>query len=245
MNSILRFAGKQCIRKTAPVLVIILIIGFMLAPRYLVYADPPIKSDIIVQFPVPEMETMRRESMLLIGEGFSEYLCTPTSLSLYRTNQDRTGLTAIRFPDVVPTADLHGQRFETEINMAYFEKLRRDCRFPRYYENTHAEMLLAKKVMGACGFRKAIFVSSPYHMRRIKIMAGRIFDSAFDIRIVPSRLEKRFETPLPSSKDMQHVFMELPKMVWFLCYDMWDRWTGGKLMASALPVACCGVGGQI
>lgn len=220
------FSGNYYIKKLALVLGIILLIGLILSPRYLVYADPPMKSDIIVQFPVPEMETMHRESWLLIGEGLAEYLCTPTSLSLCRVNQDRTSLTAMRFPDIVRASDRRISRSEKEINMAYFEKIRRDCRFPRYYENTHVEMLLAKKVMDTYGFRKALFVSSPYHMKRVKIMAERVFDSAYDIKMVPSRFEKRFKTPLPSPKDMQHVFMELPKMVWFLCYDLWDRWTG-------------------
>jgi uncharacterized SAM-binding protein YcdF (DUF218 family) len=87
-------------------------------------------------------------------------------------------------------------------------------------------MLLTKKVMDAYGFRKAIFVSAPYHMKRIKIMAGRVFDSAYDIKMVPSRFGKRFETPLPSLQDVQHVLMEFPKMIWFLCYDLWGRWTG-------------------
>jgi uncharacterized SAM-binding protein YcdF (DUF218 family) len=87
-------------------------------------------------------------------------------------------------------------------------------------------MLLAKKAMVANGFRKAIFVSAPYHMRRIKIMAGRVFDSTYEIRIVPSRFEKSVGTPLPSLKDMQHVVMELPKMVWFLSYDTWERMGG-------------------
>ena len=57
-------------------------------------------------------------------------------------------------------------------------------------------------------------------------MAERVFDVACDTKVVPSRFGKSFETPLPSLKDMQHVFMELPKMVWFLCCDLWDRWTG-------------------
>ncbi|MGD1076305.1 MAG: hypothetical protein ABR903_09575 [Thermodesulfovibrionales bacterium] len=222
------FPGDLFIKKFAMGLFILLLIGFILAPRYLVYSDSPDKADIIVQFAGPDQDTRRREALQLVREGLSEYFYIPASLSLYRTNEDKS-LTSIRFPDIEPAIDLLHSRFEKKISMTYLEKIWQEYRFPRYYENTHVEMLLAKKVMDAYGFKRAIFVSSPYHMKRIEIISGRVFDSAYDITLVPSRFEKRFDAPLPSQKDMKHVFTELPKMIWFLCYDLWDCWMGVNL----------------
>jgi len=210
-------------KRSAPILAIIIIgLILMLSPRYLLYSDAPRKSDIIILFPDPELDAMRREARQLIENGYSKYLCIPTSFSLYRVDQDNTGFTAVLNPAVKPGIGLSRRRFEDYINMDYFFKIRQECGFPRYFENTHVEMLLAKKVMDAYGFKSAIFVSSPYHMKRINIMANRVFGSAYDITLVSSRSERSFEIFLLSMSDLRNVFMEFPKMIWFFCYDFWD-----------------------
>ena len=211
-------------KRSAPILAIIIIgLIVMLSPRYLLYSDTPRKSDIIILFPDPELDAIRRESRQLIGNGYSKYLCIPTSFSLYRVDQDKTSFTAILNPAVKPGIGLSLRRFEDYISMDYFLKIKQESGFPRYFENTHVEMLLAKKVMDAYGFKSAIFVSSPYHMKRIKIMAGRVFDSSYDIKLVPSRFEKKIGIPMLSLESLQHICMELPKMIWFFCYDLWYR----------------------
>ncbi len=43
-------------------------------------------------------------------------------------------------------------------------------------ENTHKELLFAKCAMDQLQFRSAILVSSPCHMRRIRLIADRVFD---------------------------------------------------------------------
>lgn len=210
-------------KRSAPILAIIIIgLIVMLSPRYLLYSDTPRKSDIIILFPDPELNAIRRDARQLIENGYSKYICIPTSFSLYRVDQNKTGLTAVLNPAVKPGIGLSLRRFENDISMEHFLKIKQECGFPRYFENTHVEMLLAKKVMDAYGFKSAIFVSSPYHMKRIKIMANRVFGSAYDITLVPSRFEKKFEIPMLSLKSLQHIFMEFPKVIWFLCYDFWD-----------------------
>jgi hypothetical protein len=210
-----------------PILATTLLIGLMLmlSPRYLLYSDAPGKSDIIIIFPDPKLEAIRKKARQLIGNGYSKYLCIPTSFSLYHVGQDKTHLTAVLNTDVKPGIGLSRRRFEDNISMDYFLKIRREGGFPRYFENTHVEMLLAKKAMDAYGFKSAIFVSSPYHMKRIKIITGKVFDSAYDITLVPSRFEKSFETTLSSMNNLLSIFMEYPKMIWFLCYDFWDNRT--------------------
>lgn len=194
------------------------------APRFLAYSDKPVKSDAIILFSGQELQARLMEAMQLIKEGFSDYLFVPASFRLYRADKDRTRLTVIRFSDIKPGLDLPRPRKGDELSPSYFKKIRSEYSFPRFYEDTYVEILLAKKAMDACGFRKAIFVSSPYHMRRIKIMTGRVFDSSYDIKFVPSRFEKRFKVSFPSRKDLEHVFTEYIKMIWFLCYHLCDGW---------------------
>ena len=209
---------------------VLLLAGLILSPRYLTCSDTPGKSDIVVIFPVPELGAVYREGRQLIKDGFADYLCVPTSLSLSRVSRDRSGFDSVRFPNVKPGADAGRPQPQGSISMPFFQAVRKEYRFPRYYENTHVEMLLAKRVMDAYGFRRALFVSSPYHMKRIKIMAAEVFGSAYDIRMVPSRFPSGVGatwgvgTSLPLLTTLQYVVEEFPKMAWFLCYDLAGRW---------------------
>jgi hypothetical protein len=214
-------------KRSAPILATILLIGLILilSPRYLLYSDAPQKSDVIVLFPDPELNAMRREVRKLIENGYSRYLCIPTSFSLYHANQNKTGFTAVLNPNVAPGIGISLQQFEDNISMDYFSKIKEKSGFPQYFENTHVEMLLAKKIMDAYGFKRAIFISSPYHMRRIKIMANRVFGSAYDITLVSS-FEKSYDGLLTLWDESKHVFMEYLKLIWFLGYDLWERWIG-------------------
>jgi hypothetical protein len=217
----MRFLVTSSAKRPALILATILIIGFllMLASHYLLYSDAPPKSDIIVLFPDPELDEMRREARQLIGNGYSKYLCIPTSFSLYRVDQDNAGFTAVLNPAVAPGIGLSRQRFEDKISMDYFLEIKKECGIPGYFENTHVEMILAKKVMDAYGFKRAIFVSSPFHMRRIKMLAGRVFGSSYDIKLVPSSFEKKSGISMLSLESLQHIFMDYPKIIWLLCYD--------------------------
>jgi len=225
-GQVMPFPEKSLRKGLVAVLAVLLIVGAVLSPRYLLYSDLPRRSDIIVQFIGPDQESRRREAWQLFQEGYSKYLFIPTLFSLYKTNQDRSGLTAIRFSDINPGTNLPQPTFENERSITHFQKIRSLFGFPRFYEDTHAEILLAKRAMDACGFRSAIFVSSPYHMRRIKIISSRVFGSSYDIIFAASHFEKRYEVPLTLQQDLQHVFTEGPKIFWFLCYDLWDRWAG-------------------
>ena len=217
----MQFLVTPYAKRLAPILATILLIGLILilSPRYLLYSDAPQKSDVIILFPDPELDAMRKEARQLIGNGYSKYLCIPTSFSLYQVDQGKTRLTDVLNSAVKPGIGLSLQRFEDNISMDYFLKIKQECGFPQYFENTHVEMLLAKKIMDAYGFKKAIFVSSPFHMRRIKMIAASVFDSTYTIKLAPSRFEEKVETLMPSLKGLRFVFTEFPKMIWFLCYD--------------------------
>jgi len=58
----------------------------------------------------------------------------------------------------------------------------------RVYEDTDLEVLHAKAMMGRFGFKSADFLSSPYRIRRRKLIARRVFDGGFyDLSFVPNR----------------------------------------------------------
>lgn len=208
-------------------LAIFLLAGLCASSRFLVCSSPLRKCDIVIQCvgEEPEEEHREAEARLLVQEGNADYLYIPTFLALYRGRGGTGGLTAARFTEIKPGIELPGPRPENEPIMAYFQEARKTCRIPGFYENTHAEIVLAKKAMDACGFRKAIFVSSPYHMRRIKLITDRMFGPEYEITLAPTRFERSNGWWIALWQDLPHVFTELPKMCWFLCYDLRDRWT--------------------
>jgi hypothetical protein len=97
--------------------------------------------------------------------------------------------------------------------------------YPKYFEDTHIEILEAKKMMDKAGFKSAIFVSSPYHMRRISIIANKVFGKkVYKLAFVPSRYEQR-SGPLwfLNKRDLKLVSTEYSKIAWFMLYGFLPR----------------------
>ena len=200
-------------------LAVTLLLSLTLSTQWLVYADRPGKSDIVVLFVGADQYSRRREALQLLQEGYANYFFIPDSFSLYRTGPGRGGIFAIRFSDIKSGINLPGPLPDQEMIEKYFHENWAAYGFPWFYESTHVEMLMAKKTMDACGFKKAIFVSSPYHMKRIKIMADRVFDASYSIKCVPTRFE-RWNNNFPKSWcQTNYVLMEIPKIMWFISYD--------------------------
>ena len=91
---------------------------------------------------------------------------------------------------------------------------------PSYYEDTHLEIMEAKKMMSVYGLKSAIFVSSPYHMRRIKLIVERVFNPEHgDFYFIPTPYERApanfWEL---SSLDWRKVRREYSKILWFYIY---------------------------
>jgi hypothetical protein len=84
-----------------------------------------------------------------LHEGYSDYLFIPTLFDLFRVNQIRTGLNTIWFMDIKPGINLPQLRSENDMSTAHFQKIKGVYGVPRFYEATHAEILLTKKVMDA------------------------------------------------------------------------------------------------
>lgn len=74
--------------------------------------------------------------------------------------------------------------------------------------------------MDHIGVTAANFVSSPYHMRRIKIMAGKLFDTnRYRIAFVPTAYEPRHVPWFLAGRDVKWVFSEWGKIVWYFLYS--------------------------
>jgi len=169
------------------------------APCYLTYSDMPEKSDAAVLFVGPDSKKRYTELQLLLTEGYADYQIIPA----YRN---------IRKASMLPTAPV------TQAAISQQEKS--IAKIKRYFENTHVEALEAKKMMEAHGFKTAVFVSSPYHMRRIKIISEKIFDPSFHIVFVPARLETAHQNWLHLTKsDLNFIIREYVKILWFLLYS--------------------------
>jgi hypothetical protein len=91
--------------------------------------------------------------------------------------------------------------------------------YPGFYEDTHIEIIEAQKVMSFYGLKSAIFVSSPYHMRRVNLIVSKVFRVNNDFYFVPTKYEK---APVDfwelSSADWKKVRREYGKMIWFYIY---------------------------
>lgn len=88
------------------------------------------------------------------------------------------------------------------------------------YEGTHLDVLLAKESILRAGFSSAIFVSHPYHMRRVKMIASKVFeDCKIDLFFIPTRHEgvNRSLWWL-DNKERNLVVTEYLKIAWFLLY---------------------------
>ena len=161
------------------------------APRFLVYADKPVKSDAVVLFIGSPFNTREKEAARLLYEGYGKFLIVPA------------------YKEVISHEKIAGRI------LGGFGS------YPAFYEHTHVEMLYAKKMMDAMGLRSAIMVSSPYHMKRISILARSVFGEQ-------SRLFLYVPTPYESDpihlrdmgrKNWRFVMSEYIKICWFQLYS--------------------------
>ncbi len=167
---------------------------FIYAPHYLVYEDKPQKTDTVILFLGNEYRERRAEAVRLVRDGYADYLLIPA------------------YGRIAQAPDL-GRALRNRAPA-------RPAHYPVVYEDTHIEVLEAKKIMDQKGLKSAIFVSSPYHMRRIKLIAGRVFSgTGYRMLFVPTRYEKRMDAIwFFHQSSVRKVAGEYGKIVWFFLY---------------------------
>ena len=192
-------------RRIFYILLIVLIAGAIFyAPYFLLRSDPPERSEVVVLFIGSEFSTRKLEAFKLIIDGYARYLIIPA----YGRVSD-AGL----FPQRSDQINIKPDRLT-------IRNLTKSGRYPRYYEDTHVEVLEAKRMMDKAGLKSALFVSSPYHMRRIGIIADRVLGKDnYKIRYIPTRFEESDRLFwFFKKRDIKLVSGEYTKIIWFLLY---------------------------
>lgn len=169
-------------------------------PNYLLYATPAIEADAVVLFLGPGEEARRKQVDELVAGGFAKFVIVPYEGKIFETRVSKAPVNPAK-----TAAISRGIRTDTQ-------------RF--FVERTHIEVLQAQALMALIGATSANFVSSPYHMRRIEIMAGRVFEADNNrIAFVPTAYEAQHVPWFLAWKDVKWVFSEWGKIVWFFLYS--------------------------
>lgn len=172
------------------------------APTHLRYYQKPVASDCVILFLGPEYESRKKEAFKLIDKGFAANLLVPARNQVIHLSQK--GVPNIH-SNTANTSHLHEKVYP---------------KHPSFLENTHVELVRAQVIMEMMGYRSALLVSSPYHMRRIKIIAEAVFeDECVTLHFVPSRFEDSASIFwFLSVKDVKNVLSEYAKILWFFIY---------------------------
>lgn len=172
------------------------------AAAWLEYTEPPAPSDAVVLFVGPDYTERKKEAFQLLEEGYAARIFIPAR-NIILTNADpRTQDTEFYLPAQPGLSP-----------------------YPDYYENTHVELLEAKKMMDAAGHTSALLVSSPFHMRRISLISKTVFpDEKYQLTFRGSRYEwiEGFSRLFRWSK-MQQACEEYLKIAWFLAYCAYEK----------------------
>lgn len=173
--------------------------------NYLAYSDKPEPADVIVLFLGPEPIDRCKEALQLIHKNRARYIIIASHGCILKNELG----SHISVKDIM---------FSCRNNHDFIN----NSGYPQFYERTHIETLTAKSIMSSRRFKKGIFVSSPLHMRRIKLIAERVFkDKQVKIVYTPTRFVRQNQNDLInlSASDWHWIATEYIKMAWYLTYS--------------------------
>jgi hypothetical protein len=185
--------------------ILLLLAGIVLClPQYLLYSTDHRKADAIIILLGPDFKARKKEANELINTGMADYLIIPAYHKTYKINGKEQYL--------LPYLKSHKSGNGSVVS------------YPSFYEDTHIEIIEAQRVMSDYGLKSAIFVSSPHHMRRIKLITGKVFKpDNYNFYFVPTRYEN---IPVNfwelSSSDWKKIRREYSKILWFFMYYTWS-----------------------
>ncbi len=173
--------------------------GYALAYHYLNFSEAPEKSDAVVLFVGPDQDQRLKEAHQLMYEGYADTLIIPAYQQVFVMSEGQ----------IIKASGVRLKRFPLSA-------------YPDYYENTHVEALLAKQIMEQLGFKSALLVSAPWHMRRISIIASQIFyQENFQIKYVGSRfLRQKVPLSIFGLANLKVGITEAVKIVSFIAYKI-------------------------
>jgi uncharacterized SAM-binding protein YcdF (DUF218 family) len=183
---------------------ILLALLVIFAPGFLFTEDATRKADAVVLFVGPGNEARLLEARQLIREGYARYLLIPSSGEVFE--KDATG-------GLVRTTGNHARA-------EFIQRVRLTANYGKHYENTHIEALEARRMMDDLGLRSTLLVSSGYHMRRIRLIAWRVFDaSKYEISCTPAQWQRAFTAADWLNGEKRRIMIsEYVKILWFMVY---------------------------
>ncbi len=178
-----------------------ILIVYVLAFTYLKLNNKPVNSDVVVLFIGPEYEKRLEEAHQLLKENYAKTLIIPAYHSEYILINGK----------INRTRNFHKSTLNTRA-------------YPKYYENTHIEALEAKKMMDMAGYTSAIFVSAPYHMKRISIISARTFSNEdYQLTFIGSRyIQQDGFLSIFIWSNIKQVFREYLKIIGFFLYQFYE-----------------------
>ncbi len=201
----------------------LIFISALYSPNYLKYADQPIKADAVVLFIGPPAGVREKEANKLLEAGYADFLIIPAYNRIF-----------MKIPHLPASIDGDG-RLKLSLSLTLrngplkIKNTGSAGSYPHFYENTHIEVLEAKRIMDRSGFKKANFVSSPSHMRRIKMMTEHVFQQknstpdAYQIKFVPAIVESsEVNAPPWDLKYIGAIATEYIKIAWFYSYNVFS-----------------------
>ena len=190
------------------IIVVSLMAGVFRAPAFLVCERPLKKADCVIAMLGGDFAARKREAVSLIEKGVADTLLIPAWRQVIRYK----GEGGSRKPTGKKTVMVAGR---PQVSVRIFGR-RWDL-----YENTHLELLQARAMMEKLGLKSAVVVSSPYHLRRLQLIAGQVFsdEDGYKIGLKSTSLESyNFLACLQSECCRKYVASEYLKIAWFLVY---------------------------
>jgi len=178
---------------------------FFYSPRYLIFKTLPAKSDAVILLLGSINKGRAEEAYRLINEGYAGNLFVPAQKKNFNISDN---------------ANLSG--YIKKLSKQNWLNPKREIKLNhQFQENTHLEIIAAKSMMDSSNFTSAIFVSSPYHLRRVKIITDRVFiGKAYQLSFIPSYHLESDATLWGINKDnFKMVLSEYLKIAWFLIYE--------------------------
>lgn len=196
--------------------VLILSLAIIQAPSFLFISEAPVKADAVVLFLGGAEGAREKEAEQLIREGFADYLIIPAYGQIKKRTPDGT-LEAFTWKRPENVSHQETNQLTNQSNRSFTNRLTNQRNW--FTENTHIEVLEAKRLMEDLGLNSALFVSSPYHMRRIKLINSAVTLDNIIVNYVSTRYETLGEDFwLFDSRASKIVLTEYAKIAWFLLY---------------------------
>ncbi len=180
-------------------------IFYFLFSSYLKYANEPFKADAIVLFVGYNNDVRNGEAMRLLRQGYANYLLIPAWHEVLHKDGAK---------------GLVKQYHVSGLELGRLERYWLSIGPLQAPENTHIEMIIAKAMMKKLGLKSAIFVSSPYHLRRIKMIAEAELGNEVKMAFVPAVPDSCSQKGCSSFKDdIRWLGTEMVKILWFWVYQ--------------------------